>query len=185
MTSERIINAVAGFLRPKVETAGGVFSLSETVAHTLSLLSGSAGRFRIILQWQRESGDEPRGQRTMTMLIIVQHGGQNLSINPGDAITVSRPSSLSATTVDSDGPLTVDSDTASLNNAPLMQRCTQVCQWARSIRFVNADIQQQWPQMKPGASYWLNDASLHTKQIAHEFMVQFGMDAVTLENVTA
>jgi hypothetical protein len=185
MTSERIINAVAAFLKTKVEAAGGVFSLSETVANTISLLSGSAGRFRVILQWQRESGDEPRGQRTMTMLIIVQQGGQNLSVNPGDAITVTRPSSLSTTTADDDGPLTADSPTASLANAALMQRCTQVCQWARSIRFLNPDIQQSFPQMKPGSSYWLNDASFPTKQIAHEFMVQFAMDALTLENVTA
>lgn len=185
MTSERILNAVAAFLRPKVEAAGGVFALSETVDNTLSLLSGSAGRFRVILQWQRESGDEPRGQRTMTMLIIVQHGGQNLGVKPGDAVTVSRPSALSATTADSDGPLTVDSTTASLDNAPLMMCCTRVCQWARSIRFLNADIDQQFPQMKPGTGYWLNDPKFTTRQIAHEFMVKFGMEAVTLENVTA
>ena len=66
-----------------------------------------------------------------------------------------------------------------------MQRCTQVCAWARSIRFLNADIAQSFPQMKLGASYWLNDAKLPPKQIAHEFTVQFGMNGVTLEDVTA
>lgn len=185
MTSERILNAVAAFLRPKVLAAGGVFALSESVANTLSLLSGGAGRFRVIVQFQREAplGDA-RGGRVLTLLIIVQHGGQNLSVNPGDAVTVVRPASLSATTADSDAP-TSDSETASLNNAALMQRCSQVCQWARSIRFLNADIMQEWPQMKPGASYWLNDPSFPTRQIAHEFMVGFSLDSVTVENVTA
>ncbi len=185
MTPERILNATAGFLRFKVEAAGGVMAVSETVAHTLSLLSGSAGRFRVILQFQREAATANRAERALTMLIIVQQGGQNLSVNPGDAITVSRPASLSATTVDNDGPLTMDSPTASLNNAALMQRCTQVCKWVRGMRFTNADIQQQWPQMEEGAAYWLADPSFPTKQIAHEFTVKYGPEAVTTEAIDA
>ncbi len=184
MTSERLLNAIAAFLRTKVEDAGGVFSLSETVANTLSLLGGSAGRFRVILQWQQEQPTGNRGEEEMTFLVIVQQGGPNLGVNPGDAITVSRPSALSALTADSDGPLTVDSDRSNLNNAPLMQRCTQFYKALRSLKFTNPDINQQMPHCAPGRAYWLNDSSLPTRQIAKEFKVRFANDATTAETLT-
>lgn len=162
MTSERILNAVAAFLRTKVEAAGGVFAVSETVANTLSLLSGSPGRWRVILQYQRGEPGGARGVRKMTMLIIVQHGGQNLAVHSGDAVSVKRVGDEEA----------------------LLQRCTQVCKWARSINFKNQDIAQDWPQMQQGADYWLNDPSFPTRQIAHEFTVNFAQDGVTTEEVT-
>jgi hypothetical protein len=185
MTAERLLNAIAGFLEPQVTAAGGVFALSETVARTISLLSGSPGRWRVIVQWQRTEPTGNRGERRMTLLVIVQQSGQNLGVNPGDVITVNRPSALSLTTADDGGAPTVDSDTASLNNAPLMQRCTQVCAWVRSLRFTNQDVQQQWPVMQPGADYWLNDPAFPTRQIAHEFTVNFGLSQVTEVGVTA
>lgn len=178
MTSERIINAVAGFLRTKVEAAGGVFALSETVAHTLSLLSGGAGRFRVIVQWQREAATGNRGEREMTFLVIVQQGISTLGVNPGDGVSVQRPAGMLEST-------TADSTTSGLNNAPLMQRCTQVCAWTRSIKFSNADVQQQMPACVPGNAYWLNDPSFPTKQIAHEFTVRFANDSTTAEVVEA
>lgn len=185
MTSERIINTLAAFLTPKVQAEGGILALSETVQQTLGLLSGSAGRWRVIVQFQREAATGNRGERALTCLVIVQQGGQNLSVKPGDAITVQRPASLSVTTADDAGAPTVDNATASLNNAPLMQRCTQVCTWLRSMRLTNQDIQQQWPQLELGASYWLNDPSIPTRQIAHEFTVRYTQNAVTTETVTA
>lgn len=158
MTAERILNAVAAFLRPKVEAAGGVFALSETVARTLSLLSQGPGKWRVILQYQRGAATGNRGERVMTMLIIVQ-AAQTLGVQPGDAVSVA--------------------------DDALMQRCTQVCAWARSMRFTNQDMQQQWPQMEMGADYWLNDPSFPTRQIAHEFMVRYAQSGVTTEEVTA
>ncbi len=175
MTSERLINAIAGFLRPKVEAAGGVFALSETVAHTLGLLSGGAGKFRVILQWQREAATGNRGEREMIFLVIVQQG-VTLGVNPGDAVTVQRPASMLETTQ-------ADSSTSSLNNAPLMQRCTEVCRWTRSIKFSNADLQQWMPSCVPGNAYWLNDPSFPTKQIAHEFAIRFANDSTASEAV--
>lgn len=184
MTPERILNSVAAFLTPKVQREGGVLALSETVANTLSLLSGSPGRFRVIVQFQRDAPAN-RGERAVTMLVIVQQGGQNLGVKPGDAVSISRPASLSVTTADSDSAPTADSETASLNNAPLLQRCTQVCAWLRSINFKNRDIKQDWPQMMQGAAYWLNDPAFPTRQIAHEFTVHYGQSQVTTEEVTA
>ena len=182
MTSERLINAIAGFLQTKVVAARGVFALSETVANTLSLLSGSAGRFRVILQWQREGATGNRGEREMTFLVIVQHGGQNLAVKPGDAVTVKRAAGLDGVTVD--GELPTGDSVASFENAPLMQRCTQVSKWVRSIKFTNPDLQQWSPACVPGNSYWLNDESFPTRQIAHEFTVRFCNDATATEGVT-
>lgn len=184
MTAERLLNATAAYLRTKTLAEGGVFDLSDSVASTLRLLATGAGKFRVILQWQREAPmGEARGGRSMTMLVIVQQG-KDLSVNPGDAVSVSRPAGLSATTADGELP-TADSATASLNNAPLMQRNTQVRQWCRALVFANADVQRQWPVMEPGASYWLNDPTIPTRQIANEFTVKFAEGAVTTASVTA
>jgi len=178
MTSERILNAIAAKLRPKVTAAGGVFDLSADVASTLSLLGGSAGRFRVILQWQRETRTENRGEREMTFLVIVQQGISTLGVNPGDGVSVSRPASLLEST-------SADSTTSSLNNAPLLQRCTQICAWVRALKFSNADVQQHMPACVPGNAYWLTDPNFPTKQIAHEFSVRFANESTTAEVVEA
>lgn len=178
MTSERILNAIAAYLRPKVTTAGGVFDLSADVASTLSLLGTSAGRFRVVLQWQRERGTENRGEREMTFLVIVQQGVSTLGINPGDGVSVSRPASMLDTT-------RADSTTSSLNNAPLLQRCTQVHAWVRAVKFSNADVRQQMPVCEPGNGYWLSDPNFPTKQIAQEFTVRFASELTTAEVVEA
>lgn len=178
MTAERLFNTLSTYLKAKTLAEGGVFSQSETVEQTLSLLSGSAGRFRVILQWQQEKPGSGRGVREMTVLVIVQMGGQNLSINPGDLLSVQRPSSLSATTADAEMP-TVDSGTASFNNSSLLHRASQVCGWMLGIHFpTHADVQNQWPVMEPGRYYWLTAPGLPTVQRAHEFTVSYGPDAV-------
>ena len=168
MTSERILNALATFLRTKTVAAGGVLALSETVANTLAMLgTGMPGSFRVILQWQREAGTGNRGEREMTFLVIVQQGGQNLSINPGDVVSVTRPAG------------------ADDNNAALLQRCTQVCAWVRAIKFSNADVQQHMPVCVPGTASWVHDPSFPTRQIAHEFAVRFANEPTTQETITA
>lgn len=173
MTSERLFNALADLLATDTTAAGGVFSRSETVAQTLSLLSGSAGRFRVILQWQREAPTGNRNEREMTVLVIVQQGGPNLGVNPGDAVSVQRPAAMLDTTH-------ADSTTSSLNNAPLMQRCTEVNGWLRGVTFpAHRDVNQTWPVLEQGPAYWLNDPTLPTRQIAHEWKVRFVQDAVT------
>lgn len=178
MTSERILNAIATFLRTKVQAAGGVFDLSVDVAHTLSLLGGSAGRFRVILQWQREAATENRGEREMTFLVITQQGISTLGVNPGDGVSVSRPAGMLDST-------TADSTTSSLNNAPLLQRSTAVQAWVRAIKFSNADVQQHMPVCRPGNAYWLNDPNFPTKQIAAEFSVRFANETTTAEVIEA
>lgn len=184
MTSERLLNAIAAYLRPKVVAAGGVFELSADVANTLSLLATSAGRLRVVLQWQRESKTENRAEREMTFLVIVQHGISTLGINSGDGVSVTRPASLSGSTAD-DAHLTADASPASFNNAPLLMRCTQVCAWVRALIFSNTEITRRFPACEAGNAYWLNDASFPTKQIAHEFAVRFTGDIVTAVEVAA
>lgn len=179
MTAERLFNTLAAHLRTKTLAEGGVFSPSESVEQTLSLLSGSAGRFRVILQWQQEKPN-PGGRcmRDMTVLIIVQMGGGNLGVNFGDLVSVQRPSSLSATTADAEAPL-ADSGTASFNNSSLLHRASQVCGWMLGIHFpTHADVQNQWPVMEPGRYYWLSDPKIPTVQRAHEFTVTYAPDEV-------
>lgn len=182
MTPERIFNSLAAFLRTRVEARGGVFAESETVAHTLSMLSGSPGRWRVIQQWQREDDTDNRTETTMRLLVIVQQGGQNLGVKPGDAITVQRPSALAATTVDSDLP-TVDSETASLDNAPLMVQVTRVCQWLRAVRWTNKDIIAE--PLKRRSAYWLNDPDFPTRQIATEWEIKFTSERISTVELTA
>jgi hypothetical protein len=185
MTAERLLNAIAGHLRTLTEAEGGVFDLSETVDETLSLLSHSAGRFRVVLQWQQERQGNGRGVREMTMLVIVQMGVSVPSVEPGELLSMQRISALGATSADSEEP-TADSDSASLNNASLMHRCSQVCEWVLGIHFpAHNDVSQDWPVMQPGRYYWLNDRSIPTVQRAHEFTVTYAQDAVTVTAVTA
>lgn len=184
MTAERLFNAISAHLKTKVEAVGGEFDQSQTVDQTLSLLSHSAGRFRVICQWQQEKPGGGRGVRDMTLLVIVQMGTGILSVEPGDLLSVQRLSSLHATTADSDTPA-ADSDTASLNNASLMHRASQVCEWCLGIHFpAHNDVSQDWPVMQPGRYYWLNDKDLPTVQRAHEFSVTYAMDEVTAEAVS-
>jgi hypothetical protein len=178
MTAERLFNTLGIHLRAKTIAAGGVFAQSETVEQTLSLLSGSAGRFRVILQWQQEKPGSGRGVREMTVLVIVQMGGQNLAVNMGDLVSVQRPSSLSAITADAEMP-TADSGTASFNNSSLLHRASQVCGWMLGIHFpTHDDVQQHWPVMEPGRYYWLSDPKIPTVQRAHEFTVTYAPDEV-------
>ena len=179
MTAERLLNAIAGHLRTLTEAEGGVFDLSETVDETLSLLSHSAGRFRVILQWQQERQGGGRGVRDMTLLVIVQMGTGVPSVEPGELLSMQRLSALGGTTGDSDEP-TADSENASLNNASLMHRASQVCEWVLGIHFpAHNDVSQDWPVMQPVRYYWLNDRSIPTVQRAHEFTVTYALDTVT------
>ncbi len=180
MTAERLLNAIATHLRTRVEAEGGVFDLSETVDETLSLLSHSAGRFRVVLQWQQEKPGGARGLREMTVLVIVQMGVGVPGVEPGELLSMQRLSALDGTSADSDEP-TADSDSASLNNASLMHRCSQVCGWISALHFpAHADVQQHWPVMAPGRFYWLNDPSIPTVQRAHEYSVSYAQNEVSL-----
>ncbi|MBE7497115.1 MAG: hypothetical protein HS117_19410 [Verrucomicrobiaceae bacterium] len=181
MTAERLFNAIAARLKSRTEAAGGEFDQSETVDQTLSLLAHSAGRFRVILQWQQERPGGGRGAREMTVLVIVQMGTGVPSVEPGELLSVQRLSALHTSTAD-DAEITADNASASLNNASLMHRCSQVCGWMQALCFpTHDDVAQTWPVMQPGRYYWLNDKSIPTVQRAHEFTISFAQDMVTLE----
>lgn len=181
MTSATLLNGIADYLRPKVVAAGGVFALSETVAQTIAALQTGPGKFRVVLQWQRESKTENRGEREMTFLAIVQQG-VSLGIKSGDTVSVQRPGPLSGVTADQETP-TADNVTTVLNSDPLLQCCTRVVNWLRALKLTNTDIIQRFPTCELGGAYWLNDPSFPTRQIAHEFTVRFALDLTTAEEV--
>jgi len=168
MTAERLLNAIAAYLRPLVEAEGGVFALSATVDETLSLLAHSAGRFRVVLQWQQERQGGCRGAREMTVLVIVQMGSGVPSAAPGDLLSVQRLSGGGAYT-----------------DASLMRRASEVCAWVLGIHFpAHADVSQDWPVMQPGRYYWLHDRNVPTVQRAHEFTIAYAQDVVTVSAVS-
>lgn len=155
MTSDRIFNALADYLLPLVTKAGGVFSPSETVAETLSLLATGPTTFRCILQWQRDDDTRTRGELGAKFLLIIQQG-KSLNIAKGADATVGRDS--------------------------LLVRFNKAAQWMRAVRFMNDDISSE--PMKQLSAYWMHDPSIPTRQIAGEFMVNYGQEAVDIVNLT-
>lgn len=159
MTSDRIFNAIAGYLSPKVVADKGVFAVSETVAETMGMLAASPASWRCILQWQREDDvSGARGVMQAKFLVIVQQA-KGLQIDKGADVTVS-----------------------SAGKDALLKRFNTVAGWVRGLRFPNADTEQQ--PMKLLAAYWLNDPTFPTRQISGEFATSYGLDAVELTNVT-
>lgn len=82
MTSERIFQALADRLSLLVREDRGVFTPSQTVEETMSLLSQAPGSWRCILQWQREDPTGERGEMRMKVLLIVQ-AARGLDVRTG------------------------------------------------------------------------------------------------------
>lgn len=158
MTSDRIFNALAAHLEPKVVAAGGVFAPSETVAETLALLGLTPTSWRCILQWQRDDDTANRGESRAKFLLIVQQG-KTLSVVKG-----------------------ADVATGQAGRDAILKRFNAASAWLRAVQFSNPDVSKE--PMKQGSAYWLNDPTIPTRQIAGEFMVAYGLDAVDLEGVT-
>lgn len=158
MTSDRLFNALAAYLSPKVLAAGGVFSPSETVAETLALLAQSPMGWRCILQWQREDDTGARNENKLKVLLVVQQG-QGLGVAKGASLTLTRPGS-----------------------EPLLKRFNIVAGWVRAVQFTNPDVEKK--PLQQLSAYWLHDPAIPTRQIGGEFAVCYGLDSVTLVDVT-
>ena len=159
MTADRLFNRLATYLRAKVEANGGIFAPSETVAETMGMLAVSPVKWRCILQWQREDDTGARGEMAMKLLVIVQQA-KGLDVDKGADVTITKAGGKDA----------------------LLKRFHQVAGWVRAIRWTNADVSKE--PMKLMAAYWLNDPSFPTRQIAGEFGIKYGLEAVTVEELT-
>jgi hypothetical protein len=159
MTSDRIFNALAAYLKPKVEAEGGTFSPSETVAETLAFLGQSPGRWRCILQWQREDDTPNRNELQMKFLVIVQQG-KGLPAQAGADVAKARAGDKS-----------------------LLQRFNETAAWVRAACFTNQDIRRE--PIKQHNAQWVTDPAFPTRQISGEFSVFYGPSPVTLQALTA
>lgn len=160
MTSSRILNALADYLRPLVEQAGGSFELSGEPQSTLSLLRGAPGTWRCILQWQREQRVSTHSAAMrMTFLVIVQH-------NAGLPL---------AARADLAGPRAGDS--------ALLERMESVIAWVRSCHLQDERIDGQLP-INPQSIAYLTDDQFPGRQVYAEFNVAYGMDGITRVPVT-
>lgn len=159
MTSDRLFAAIAKHLAPKVAKAGGVFSVSDTVAQTLELLALSPNAWRCILQFQRDDDTNTRGELKAKFLVIVQHSkGLEVQHNSGQVLDAGVKKSL-------------------------LKRFNEVAGWMRAIHFKNTDVDQQ--PMHQGNAYWLHDKDIPTRQIAGEFSINYGAERVTVEYIQA
>ena len=161
MTSDLIFNAVAAYLKSQVEAHQGIFAPSETVAETLAMLAQSPGRWRCILQWQREDDTSTavRNELRLKLLLIVQQS-KGLSIDKGADVTVLRA-----------------------GDPALLTRFNQAAAWMLAITFTDRDIERS--ALKQGNAQWLNDPQFPTKQISGEFSICYGPSPVTLVQLTA
>lgn len=158
MTSDAIFNRLAAHLKSLVEGEGGIFAASETVAETLSMLGQSPGRWRCILQWQREDDTAARNELRLGVLLIVQQG-KGMAIDKGSDVTVSRA-----------------------GDSALLARFNQAAAWMRAVWFTNEDIAKE--PMRQGNAQWLNDPNFPTRQISGEFSIAYGPTAVQLVPLT-
>ncbi len=158
MTSDRLFNALAAYLEPKVKAARGVFAPAETVAETLAMLAQGPGQWRCILQWQREEPTGNRGEMEMRFLVIVQQA-KGLGVMPG-----------------------ADMMTDRAGDDPLLKRANKVWRWMRAITFDNADIDRT--PVAQGKTQWLTDPNFPTRQISAEFGIRYGLEPVELVHLT-
>ena len=158
MTSDRLFNALAAYLEPKVKKERGVFAPAETVAETLAMLAQGPGQWRCILQWQREDPTGNRGEMEMKFLVIIQQS-KGLGVMPGADMMIKRA-----------------------NDDALLTRANQVWRWVRMITFDNPDIDKT--PIAQGKTQWLTDPSFPTRQISAEFGIRYVLEPVELVHLT-
>jgi len=155
VTSSRILNALASYLRPLVEQQAGSFELSGEPQSTLDLLRGAPGTWRCILQWQREDRISTHSAAMrMTFLVIVQH-------NAGLP---------HATRADVAGSRAGD--------PALLHRMEQVIAWVRACELKSPAIDTQLP-INPQAIGYLAAEEFPGRQVYAEFPIVYGMSGIT------
>lgn len=158
MDATTILNAAGDYLKTKVEAAGGVFELSGTVDDTLAKLAQSPGRWRVLLQWQREDDQGSTRTATIMKLLLIVQQAKGLNVRAGADVSVARGSDPS-----------------------LLERVEQTRQWMRGLRLQHAQIGGRG--FEGGASYWLSDPAFPTRQIAMEFSIMYGRGPTDTETI--
>ena len=148
MTAATILNSLAAYLQPIIEAEKGVFEPSGTVEDTLAKLQQAPGRWRCILQWQREDDlGVSKAVTSMTILVIVQQA-RGLAIAKGKDVSTNRAGDPS-----------------------ILDRAEFVRDLVRGARFVHDQLDKGFLGK---ASYWLVDPKFPTRQLAMEFTISYG-----------
>lgn len=153
MTIPTLLNTLASYLRPLVESNNGVWALSETVEDTLALLTQAPNKWRCVLQWQRSEalGETATVANVRFMLVIQQSKGLPATPLAGDA-------------------------TSRAGNPPLLERADQVIAWVRQIRIASTETDRRGPYFS--SAYWITDPTIPSRQLAAEFTLTMSLDAV-------
>lgn len=159
MTSERIFACLCRYLEPKVQAANGIFAQSETVEETLGMLTSSPGRWRCILQWQREEPvPNARGVHELSLLVIIQQA-KGLPAQSGLGAVLAQP-----------------------GHKALLERANEVFRWMRAVVFDNHDIDKV--PLRQGKTQWMSDPAFPTRQISAVFSLNYGLETVTMQHLT-
>lgn len=158
MTAATILNSLAAYLQPVIEAEKGIFEASGTVEDTLAKLQQAPGRWRVILQWQREDDlGQNKAVTNMTILVVIQQS-RGLAIAKGADVAGSRAGDPS-----------------------ILDRAEFIRDLVRGARFVHPQIDANGFLGK--GSYWLVDPRFPTRQKAMEFTLTYGRGPTTLLEV--
>lgn len=154
MNAPRILTSLDAHLRPLIEAQGGTLEICGTVEDTLARLAQAPGKWRVILQWQREEAlGSTRTAVELRFLAIVQQG-RGLSIDAGADVHKNRAT-----------------------DPALLARMNHVRSLIRAVRWQHPEIDGVGPQLR--STQWLTDPGLPTRQITIEFSLQMGLDSIT------
>lgn len=152
MTSARLLLALEGYLKPIIEANNGVFELSGTPESTLAMLRTGPQKWRCILQWLREDQIGTSSAMVMRFLVIVQQA-KSLAAQAGADISRDRS-----------------------GDPAILSRLTDVCDALRACKLQSNQIDPR--DINPHSKYWLTDESFPSRQMAAEFSIAFGADAL-------
>jgi hypothetical protein len=154
MNAPRILTSLDAHLRPLIAAQGGTLEICGTIEDTLARLAQAPGKWRVILQWQREEAlGSTRTAVELRFLAIVQQA-KGMSIDAG-----------------------ADMHKERAGDPALLARVNLIRDLIRAVRWQHPEIDGTGPQLR--ATTWLTDPRLPTRQVSIEFSLQMGLDSIT------
>ena len=154
MNAPTILASLEAYLKPLIAEEGGTLEICGTVEDTLARLAQSPGRWRVLLQWQREEAlGSTRTAVEMRFLVIIQQA-RGMGIDAGADMHKDRAGDPS-----------------------LRARMELVRGLVRGVRWAHPEIDGAGPQLR--STQWLSDPRFPTRQVSAEFGLIMGLDAIS------
>jgi len=154
MNASTIFASLEAHLRPLIAAQGGTLEICGTVEDTLARLAQAPGKWRVILQWQREEAlGSTRTAVELRFLAIVQQA-KGMGIDAG-----------------------ADMHKERAGDPALLTRMELVRNLIRAVRWQHPEIDGTGPQLR--STTWLTDPRFPTRQVNIEFSLQIGLDSIT------